>query len=88
MGQRDLARQAGLRVPADRDGAWDFTDEGISDFPYYLAMMIAKDGVGDQTVYRVEAAYKMKVTAKTDRTVARRTGSSSGSRSACSGTSP
>lgn len=59
--------------PADRDGAWDFTDEGISDFPYYLAMMIAKDGVGDQTVYRVEAAYKMKVTAKTDRTVARRT---------------
>lgn len=56
---------------ADRDGAWDFTEAGISDTPYYRILMFGQDGVGDDAVYRVEAAYKAKVTAKTDRALGR-----------------
>ena len=56
---------------ADKDGAWDFTEAGISDTPYYRILMFAQDGVGDSAVYRVEAAYKAKVTAKTDRALGR-----------------
>ena len=56
---------------ADRDGSWDFTEAGISDTPYYRILMFGQDGVGDSAVYRVEAAYKAKVTAKTDRALGR-----------------
>lgn len=56
---------------ADRDGSWDFTEAGISDTPYYRILMFGQDGVGDDAVYRVEAAYKAKVTAKTDRALGR-----------------
>lgn len=57
--------------PADRDGAWEFTDSGITDSPYYRVMLYAQDGVGSQAIYRVEYAYKAKVTSKTDRALSR-----------------
>lgn len=56
---------------ADRDAAWDFTDSTSSDLPYYRILLAAQDGVGDAAVYRFEAAYRAKVTAKTDRALSR-----------------
>lgn len=64
----------GLQVadwPADRDGPWEFTDVGITDTPYYRILLYGQDGVGSQAVYRVEYAFKAKITAKTDRALQR-----------------
>lgn len=57
--------------PADRDGEWEFTDAGITDTPYYRILLYGQDGVGSQAVYRVEYAYRAKVTSKTDRALGR-----------------
>lgn len=64
----------GLQVadfPADREGAWEYTDAGITDTPYYRVLLYGQDGVGSQAIYRVEYAYKAKVTSKTDRAMSR-----------------
>lgn len=52
-------------------GPWLFDDEGVSDYPYYRLGWIGQDGVGDQARYRVEYAYRAKVTAKTARSANR-----------------
>lgn len=57
--------------PADRDGEWEFTDTGVTDSPYYRVMLYGQDGVGSQAIYRVEYAYKAKITSKTDRALSR-----------------
>lgn len=57
--------------PADRDGDWEYTDSGITDTPYYRVLLYGQDGVGSQAIYRVEYAYRAKVTAKTDRALSR-----------------
>lgn len=57
--------------PATADEAWSYDDGGASDTPYYRIYLIGQDGVGDQAVYKVEFAYRAKVTAKTDRTMNR-----------------
>jgi len=56
---------------ASRDAAWDFTDSALSELPEYRILLAAQDGVGDAAVYRFEAAYRAKVTAKTDRALSR-----------------
>ncbi len=58
--------------PADKFGAWDFSDDDEEpDSPWYRFLIFGQDGVGPQAVYRMEAAYRAKVTAKTERTLAR-----------------
>lgn len=57
--------------PADRDSAWDYSDEGATDFPYYRVLLFMQDGVGDKALYRVEGGWKAKVTSKTDRALGR-----------------
>lgn len=53
--------------PTDRDGPWIYDDGEVSDWPYYRLFLIGQDGVGAGAVFRVEYAYRAKVTAKTDR---------------------
>ncbi|ANC31430.1 hypothetical protein [Isoptericola dokdonensis] len=55
----------------DPHSPWLFHDGDITDYPYYRLWVIAQDGVGDNVFYRVEYAYRAKVTATTDRTLAR-----------------
>lgn len=57
--------------PAAADAAWSFDDADFVDFPYYRLWLLAADGVGDQAFYRVEYHARAKVTATTDRTLAR-----------------
>ena len=60
--------------PAVKDGPWDFTDGGdVADYPWLKILLYGQDGVGANAVYRVEAAYRAKVTSKTDRTLSRGT---------------
>lgn len=51
----------------DRDAPWIFDDGELSDWPYYRILLIGQDGVGANAIYKVEYAYRAKVTAKTDR---------------------
>lgn len=57
--------------PETANGPWLFDDAGVSDYPYYRLGWIGQDGVGDQARYRVEYAYRAKVTAKTARSANR-----------------
>lgn len=57
--------------PATADGAWEFADGEISQYPYYRLIVLGQDGVGSQARYRVEFAYRATVTAKTGRTMNR-----------------
>ena len=57
--------------PERSDGAWEFTDTGVADYPYYRLLVLSQDGVGAQARYRVEFAYRAKITAKTARTMNR-----------------
>lgn len=57
--------------PASADGAFIFDGGEMAVFPYYRVWLIAADGVGDQTRYRIEYGYRAKVTSVTDRTLAR-----------------
>ena len=49
----------------------DFDDGDFVDFPYMRVFVIASDGVGDQAFYRVEYAYRAKVTGLGNRTLQR-----------------
>lgn len=57
--------------PSSAKAPWVFDGGEVADFPYYRLWLIAADGVGDQAFYRVEYAYRAKVTSVTDRTLAR-----------------
>lgn len=64
----------GLEVkdfPATPDSAFVYDGGELADFPYYRLFVIAADGVGDDIRYRVEYAYKAKVTSLTDRSLSR-----------------
>lgn len=57
--------------PATSDQPWIYHDGEIADYPYYRAVLLFQDGVGAQARYRVEFGYRIKVTAKTARTMNR-----------------
>lgn len=48
--------------PTDKNAAWIYDDNPDSGDSYYRAITLAQDGVGASAVYRVEAAYRIKVT--------------------------
>lgn len=51
----------------DPNTPWIFDDGALSEWPYYRIFLIGQDGVGASARYKVEYAYRAKVTAKTDR---------------------
>lgn len=57
--------------PTDLAAPWIFDDGEVSDYPYYRLGVLGQDGLGDQARYRVEYGYRVKVTAKTARTLNR-----------------
>lgn len=57
--------------PATSDQPWVYDDGEIADYPYYRAILLFQDGVGSQARFRVEYGYRVKVTAKTARTMNR-----------------
>jgi hypothetical protein len=57
--------------PAEKGAAWEFHRGAVSEFPYYRLLVLTQDGVGLDAVYRVEAAYRAKVTDIGDRTLNR-----------------
>ncbi|MFT9059698.1 hypothetical protein [Bifidobacterium aquikefiri] len=68
------ALMAGQQVstwPATNSGAWKFTEKGAQETPYYRVLLLTQDGVGDQAFYRVELAYRAKITDYGDRTMDR-----------------
>ena len=65
---------AGLPVsswPAQNGAKWSVSEKGAKESPYYRLLLITQDGVGPQAVYRVEAAYRAKITDFVDRTLNR-----------------
>ena len=54
--------------PENKDGDWEYSDGEISYNPYYVIVLLGQDGIGDNAVYRVEIAYRSKVTDYGDRT--------------------
>lgn len=57
--------------PVTKSAAWEFHRGEISDFPYYRLLILTQDGVGRDAVYRVEFAYRAKVTDIGDKTLNR-----------------
>lgn len=57
--------------PADKDGDWEYEDGELADNPYYRLLILAQDGVGSEARYRVEFAYRAKVSDYGDRTMNR-----------------
>jgi hypothetical protein len=57
--------------PSDKNAAWSYDDGDGNDFPYYRILLLSQDGAGDSAVYRVEFAYRAKVTDLDDRTLSR-----------------
>jgi hypothetical protein len=55
--------------PSDKNAAWIFDEDPDSGDAYYRAITLAQDGVGAGAVYRVEAAYRIKVTDMDDRAI-------------------
>ena len=53
--------------PTDKDGDWEYTDSTVSDFPYVRLLILMQDGVGDAARYKVEFAYRAKITAQGNR---------------------
>lgn len=53
--------------PTDKDGDWEYTDSTVSDFPYVRLLVLMQDGVGDAAHYKVEFAYRAKITAQGNR---------------------
>lgn len=52
--------------PATRSKSWGFADGNTVALPYYRVICFTQDGVGDDAVYSVDAAYKAQVTAMGD----------------------
>lgn len=59
--------------PAEKTAAWDYSFGEVSDPPYYRLLILTQDGTGSQTKYRVEQAYRAKVTNLGERTLSRGT---------------
>lgn len=59
--------------PAAKNDPWDFTFGEVSDPPFYRLLLLTQDGTGSQTKYRVEQAYRAKVTNLGERTLSRST---------------
>lgn len=57
--------------PAEKTAAWDYTFGEVSDPPFYRLLLLTQDGTGSQTKYRVEQAYRAKVTNLGERTLSR-----------------
>jgi hypothetical protein len=57
--------------PANKAAAWEFHRGAVSEFPYFRLFILTQDGVGLDAVYRVEFAYRAKVTDIGDRTLNR-----------------
>lgn len=55
--------------PADKNAAWIYDEDPDSGDSYYRALTLAQDGVGANAVYRIEAAYRIKVTDMDDRAI-------------------
>ena len=65
---------AGLPVsawPAANSGKWSVDDKGTQESPYYRLLLLTQDGAGAQAFYRVEFAYRAKITDIGDRTLNR-----------------
>lgn len=68
------ALAAGLPVSQwsqTKDADWEFTDGQIHDFPYLRLLLLMQDGIGNDAFYRVEYAYRAKITAQGDQTKSR-----------------
>lgn len=48
--------------PEDNAPDWDYTDSEVSDFPYLRLLILEQDGVGDDARYKVQYAYRAKIT--------------------------
>lgn len=57
--------------PSDKNASWSNDFGAGNDFPYYRLMVLTQDYSGSAAVYRVEFAYRAKVTALADRTLDR-----------------
>ncbi|KAE8130213.1 MULTISPECIES: hypothetical protein [Bifidobacterium] len=65
---------AGIPVsawPAQNSAKWSIDEQGTKEYPYLRLLLLSQDGVSDQAVYRVEAAYRAKITDVADRTMNR-----------------
>lgn len=56
---------------AKKTDPWDYTFGAVEDPPFYRLLMLTQDGTGSQTKYRVEQAYRAKVTNLGERTLNR-----------------
>jgi hypothetical protein len=54
-----------------KDGPWAFHDGDLSDFPYYRCGWLGQDGIGALARFRVEVAYRAKVTSQESRPATR-----------------
>lgn len=57
--------------PAKKTDAWDFEFGEVADPPFYRLLFLSQDGSGDQAKYRVEQAYRAKITNLGERTLNR-----------------
>ncbi len=57
--------------PAKKTDAWDYEFGEVADPPFYRLLFLSQDGTGDQIKYRVEQAYRVKVTNLGERTLNR-----------------
>lgn len=57
--------------PATKSSSFAYHDGAVNEFPYYRILILTQDGVGDAAVYRVEFAYRAKITDMGDRTLNR-----------------
>jgi hypothetical protein len=57
--------------PEDKTAAYEYLDGDRSDFPYYRLLVLTQDGVGADAFYRIEGAFRAKVTDIGDRSLQR-----------------
>lgn len=60
-----------VRWPADKRAPWAVAHGRRSNWPYYRIFILTQDGAGEDAKYRVEHAYRAKVTDLGDRTLNR-----------------
>ena len=64
--------------PATKDAAWMYADGVVSDQPEYVLWLAGVDGVGAAAIFRVEMAYRVKVTSIDERAMNRSSSESFG----------
>lgn len=55
----------------NKSDPWDYSFGEVEDPPFYRLLLLTQDGTGSQTKYRVEQAYRAKVTNLGERTLSR-----------------